>query len=110
MIGGVGLVIAAGIVTLLVVIRGPAETETGTAATAAAAASGAPSGVASVDLGAPPATGSAPVAVAAAPSASPAARPPSSTAKGAVGLRWCKVFDPDKQIFVMRSMRVSRCP
>jgi hypothetical protein len=35
---------------------------------------------------------------------------PSSAAKGASGMRWCKVFDPDKQIFVMRPMRVSRCP
>ena len=31
-------------------------------------------------------------------------------AHGAVGARWCKVFDPEKQIYVMRSMRVTRCP
>jgi serine/threonine-protein kinase len=35
---------------------------------------------------------------------------PSSATKGGSGMRWCKVFDPDKQIFVMRPMRVSRCP
>lgn len=34
----------------------------------------------------------------------------SPPARSAVGARWCKVFDPEKQIFVMRSMRVSRCP
>lgn len=28
----------------------------------------------------------------------------------APGQRWCKVFDSEKQIFVMRSMRVNRCP
>ena len=61
----------------------------------------------------PGATASAPVAVAsAAPSPPPSsagakASPPS---RGAVGPRWCKVFDSEKQIFVMRSMRVSRCP
>jgi tRNA A-37 threonylcarbamoyl transferase component Bud32 len=35
---------------------------------------------------------------------------PSSAAKGGSGVRLCKVLDPDKQIFVMRPMRVSRCP
>jgi serine/threonine-protein kinase len=38
------------------------------------------------------------------------AKPPVSVAKGPPPARWCKVFDPDKGIFVMRSMRVSRCP
>jgi serine/threonine-protein kinase len=102
--GGAGLVVAASVVTAIVVARSPSDTGT------AAAASAPPSSVASVDDSAPSATGSAPVVVAASPSASPAARAPSSTAKGAVGVRWCKVFDPDKQIFVMRSMRVARCP
>jgi hypothetical protein len=27
-----------------------------------------------------------------------------------VSMRVCKVFDADKKIFVMRSMRVTRCP
>ena len=33
-----------------------------------------------------------------------------SPARAGSGPRWCKVFDSEKQIFVMRSMRVSRCP
>lgn len=97
--GGAGLLVAAGVVTAVAVARRPSETGP------AVASSAAPSSVAAVDDGAPSATGSAPVVVAATPSASPTAK-----AKGAVGVRVCKVFDPDKQIFVMRSMRVSRCP
>ncbi len=49
------------------------------------------------------------------PVASASSAPPSSSSKGTlprstVGARWCKVFDADKQVFVMRSMRVGRCP
>ena len=43
-------------------------------------------------------------ASASAPAPSPAAHRPLPAA------RWCKVFDANKRIFVMRSMRVTRCP
>jgi serine/threonine-protein kinase len=50
----------------------------------------------------------------AAPSASTAvvATPPRSPPGPArtTAPRWCKVFDADKHIYVMRSMRVARCP
>jgi serine/threonine-protein kinase len=79
---------------------------------------------------APPEPAPPPLAAAASPLPSEAARqsspspvataplppPPSvstkaaSPARAAAGPRWCKVFDPEKQIYVMRSMRVSRCP
>jgi serine/threonine protein kinase len=46
----------------------------------------------------------------AAGSSAQAIQPPRSSAHGPAGQRLCKVFDPDRQIFVMRPMRVSRCP
>jgi serine/threonine-protein kinase len=60
----------------------------------------------SADVDPPPAS----VATALAPANATPGKGFSSAAKAASGMRWCKVFDPDKQIFVMRSMRVSRCP
>jgi serine/threonine-protein kinase len=36
-----------------------------------------------------------------------AAVPPAAAAQAP---RWCKVFDPDRQIFAMKAMRVARCP
>jgi tRNA A-37 threonylcarbamoyl transferase component Bud32 len=52
----------------------------------------------------------APIASVAAPAPPlPTLTKPSSPPR-AVAQRWCKVFDPDKHIFVMRPMKVSRCP
>jgi serine/threonine-protein kinase len=48
--------------------------------------------------------------------ASPAPMPPATSSKAsaaaprAVATRWCKVFDAEKKIFVMKPMRVARCP
>jgi serine/threonine-protein kinase len=55
----------------------------------------------------------APVAAAVAPSALAPRGPERSGAPPATATpsqRWCKVFDPDKRIFVMKAMRVARCP
>jgi serine/threonine protein kinase len=63
-----------------------------------AASADAPASIASgAPLAAAPIVASPPTKVAASPSRPTAAM-------------WCKVFDPDKRIFVMKSMRVSRCP
>jgi serine/threonine-protein kinase len=110
--GGAGLVVAAGIAATFAAVRGSADATTAPAAASApvAAASSAPAPVevATVvvtSVSVPTATATATAA------ASPVvARPTPSATKGATGVRWCKVFDPEKQIFVMRSMRVSRCP
>ena len=42
--------------------------------------------------------------------AAPAVARTPPPARGPSGPRWCKVFDSEKQIWVMRSMRVNRCP
>ena len=62
----------------------------------------------------PPSTSqSSPAATAPVIAASSVASPASSSAqapRASVTTKWCKVFDPTKRIFVMKSMRVARCP
>ncbi len=50
------------------------------------------------------------VAVAPSPRAAAASGARVAAPSRAPGPRWCKVFDAEKQVYVMRSMRVSRCP
>lgn len=60
-----------------------------------------------------PAAPSAPtraLAVDPSPTAATSPSTPRATARGGVSTRLCKVFDPDKSIYVMKTMRVSRCP
>jgi serine/threonine-protein kinase len=56
----------------------------------------------------------APAVVPSASSAPPAAPPPGRHAaagpQAAPSARWCKVFDPERQIYVMKSLRIARCP
>lgn len=68
---------------------------------------------------APPSTSAAAIVTASAPEPTASAavtvltsvtKPPAGAARSTVEPRWCKVFDPDKQIYVVRSMRVARCP
>jgi serine/threonine-protein kinase len=65
-----------------------------------------PSGPPSADPVAPPAS-TASAAASTSPASPRASSPPSS---GAFAPRWCKIFDPNKRIFVMKEMRVARCP
>ena len=112
LVGGAGLAVAAAVVAAIAVSRRSTETDATQSPATAASGGAAPSAIASASTAeaSPPAVPVPPASVAVAPSIPPAARAPSSATKGAVGMRVCKVFDPDKQIFVMRSMRVSRCP
>jgi serine/threonine protein kinase len=105
--GALGAIAIAGLGASWAASRRPAQTPAAPASSSAgsvATTEGAPPDVApsATPAGAPPPV-SAPV-VATPP------KPPSSIAKGAPSARWCKVFDPDKGIFVMRSMKVNRCP
>ena len=97
-------VVAAGAIASLVLGRGshegPASAAGGTSAAATSAASSAEAPASADDEAAP----SASTAVVTVP-----ARPPPGPTRS-MAPRWCKVFDPDKHIYVMRSMRVARCP
>ena len=73
-------------------------------------ASGAPTDQAATATAPAPAALSAPPAVASASTTPPTSSPKGTLPRSAVGARWCKVFDAEKQVFVMRSMRVGRCP
>jgi serine/threonine-protein kinase len=103
------VLVVAGVATAFAVAHRSKDDATGATATTPTVA---PSGPPSTEAAMEPA-----VATSTAPSSgttvlmtSTPGKAPSSAAKGASGMRWCKVFDPDKQIFVMRPMRVSRCP
>jgi serine/threonine-protein kinase len=61
------------------------------------------------------AVSTAPVVSSVPPTAQPARPSVEKTAAAPAGAavpttRWCKVFDTDRQIFVMKAMRVARCP
>jgi serine/threonine-protein kinase len=64
----------------------------------------------------PPAVPSEPASAIAAPPPPPASSAPAPVKVAATipshgaSLQWCKVFDPNKRIFVMKPMRVARCP
>jgi serine/threonine-protein kinase len=78
---------------------------TGTASpTAADPATASAFSAAPVVSSVPPSSASQPVR----PSVEKTAAAPAGAA--APTTRWCKVFDPDRQIFVMKAMRVARCP
>jgi len=99
---GVALVALVGLTATWILGRRTADETTTPSASASAVAAPEPSSTDPVALPAPTVPSSA--------SAALTAPRPSSVAKGAAGMRLCKVFDPDKHIFVMRSMRVARCP
>ena len=108
-LGGVaGVLVVAGVATAFAVGR-RSERETPPPVASAPAA---PEGTPSTETASQPgvATPAASASGAATLASATSGRPPTSATKGGSGLRWCKVFDPDKQIFVMRPMRVSRCP
>ena len=103
--GGAGLIVAAGVAVPFAL--GRRSTDVTTAAAASVPAAAGPSGAPSGD----PLTAASTANLSPSASATAVAtKPPASFAKGAPGVKWCKVFDPDKHIFVMRAMRVSRCP
>ena len=102
-LGGTG-VVAAGAIASFVLGRcsheGPASPAGGTSAASSSAVSSAEGPASSDDEAVP----SASTAVVTTPP-----RPPPGPSRS-MAPRWCKVFDPDKHIYVMRSMRVARCP
>jgi serine/threonine protein kinase len=106
--GAVALFLVAGVAIPFALARRPAPEQESSAPVAA------PASPAPEQISPAPGASTAPLVVVA--SAPPVPQAPSvgakapSPARGAVGSRWCKVFDSEKQIFVMRSMRVSRCP
>ena len=107
-LGGLAVLFFVAVVVAIVLLLRPSPDATAASIPSASAAvpSSAPEPAASPSpelLVVPPPATSSP------PASTPGTRLGAPGAKGG-NLRLCKVFDPDKQIFVMRSMRVSRCP
>jgi hypothetical protein len=72
-----------------------------------------PTAIAPPTMGDPPAIAPA-AASSSAASAPPAPPPPArqvvAAPPAAPAARWCKVFDPERRIYVMKSLRIARCP
>ncbi len=106
--GAVALFLVAGVAAPFALTHRAAAVAPPTITASAVASDSAPSAIPSASAPSSALVVTPPVA----PSASPATPNGKATSPshGAVSQRWCKVFDADKHIFVMRSMRVARCP
>jgi serine/threonine-protein kinase len=121
---GVAMIVTFGVATLASVRRAPRAALPVTSPSLAASITSDPVGITVLEpsaiVGAPASStttrSDAPSIVASvedAPSIAPA-RPASSTghadAKSGAPVRWCKVYDAEKQIFTVKSLRGGRCP
>jgi serine/threonine-protein kinase len=116
--GVIGAAIAAAIALVAIVIVWSATTRNGEPSAAGASPADTAAGPIATAGPIPPTTSEVtsapepqppPTAV---PAAVTAAKPAASMPRSgsSTSTRWCKVFDPEKKIFVMKPMRVARCP